>query len=143
MGQGCLSPSSSFWPSCFPWRPFRSLAFFSSLLSAECGVGGHPCSFPFRVPLHLSDHLLPPGGPPSSFRPSYFPSGTPSSFRPSSFTCGGPPSSFRPSSFPWGHPFLLHTVFFPLGEPCPSSRGCSGCWGEGSTLLSGLTELPP
>ena len=112
-------------------------------------MGGHPCSFPFRGPLHPSDCLLSPSGapfilqtvffplegPPSSFRLSSFPLRGPLhpsdhllstgdlslSFRPSSFPFRGPLSSFRPSSFPWGPPFILQSIFFPLGTPLPPS----------------------
>ena len=67
-------------------------------------MGGHPCSFPFRGPLHPSDCFLSPSGAPFILQTVFFP-------------LEGPPSSFRPSSFHWGPLFILQTIFFPLQGP--------------------------
>ena len=109
MGQGRLSPSSSFWLACFPWRPFSSLAFFSSLLSAECGVGGASMFFPLQ-------------GPPSSFRPSSSPWGPPFLLQTVLFPLGDPFILQTIFFHLWGPPFLLQTIFFPLGASRPPSH---------------------
>ena len=137
MGQGRLSPSSSFWPSCFPWRPFSSLAFFSSLLSAECGVGGgiHVLSpsgspfifqtifqtifFPLGAPLPPSDRLISPRGPLHPSDHLLSPVGAPLPPSDHLLSPGGIPSSFTLSSFPWGNPVHPPEGVQAAGERAP------------------------